>query len=153
MAVPVVIDGYNLLYARGESPSAESRERLVRDLVRWAERRGRQAILVFDAWARGQRVEQVEARGPVTVCFTRYGERADAWIVRRVTARPEAVVVTSDRAVGQAARRRGAAVLGVEAFLARLDVALEPDAGEDPAAEPAPPGRRPGRQASWLRGL
>jgi len=152
MAVPVVIDGYNLLYARGEAPSAAGRERLVRDLVRWAECRGRRAVLVFDAWAQGGRVEQEEARGPVTVCFTRYGERADAWIVRRVAARPEAVVVTSDRAVGQAARRRGAAVIGAEAFLARLEAALRPDA-EDERAEPAPPGRRLGRQASWLRGL
>src|SRR5262245_33910605 len=121
MAVPVVIDGYNLLYARGESPSAGSRERLVGDLVRWARRRGRTAIVVFDAWAQGKRVEHVEARGPVTVCFTRYGERADEWIVRRVAARPEAVVVTSDRAVAQGARRRGAVVLGAEAFVARLD--------------------------------
>jgi len=153
MAVPVVIDGYNVLYARGESPSAESRERLVRDLVRWAQRRGRQAILVFDAWAQGQRVEHVEARGPVTVCFTRYGERADAWIVRRVTARPEAVVVSSDREVARAARRQGSAVLGAEAFLARLDAALGPGVGGDAAPAPAPPGRRPGRQAAWLRGL
>jgi predicted RNA-binding protein with PIN domain len=152
MAVPVVIDGYNLLYARGEAPSADSRERLVRDLVRWAGRRGRRAVLVFDAWAQGGRVEHEEARGPVTVCFTRYGERADAWIVRRVAARPEAVVVTSDRAVGQAARRRGAAVIGAEAFLVRLEAALSPDA-EDESVEPAPTGRRPGRQASWLRGL
>jgi predicted RNA-binding protein with PIN domain len=153
MAVPVVIDGYNLLYARGEAPSADSRERLVRDLVRWAERRDRRAVLVFDAWAQGARVEHEEARGPVTVCFTRYGERADAWIVRRVAARPEAVVVSSDREVGQAARRRGAAVIGAEAFLARLEAALRPGAGEDEDAPPAPPGRRPGRQASWLRGL
>src|SRR5262245_31613969 len=98
MAVPVVIDGYNLLHARGESPSAASRERLVRDLVRWAERRGRRAILVFDAWAQGGRVEHEAMRGPVTVYFTRHGERADAWIVRWVASRPEAVVVTSDRA-------------------------------------------------------
>src|SRR5262245_27361267 len=129
MPVPVVIDGYNLLYARGESPSAASRAALVRGLVRWAEQRHRRVTLVFDAWAQGGRGEHEEVRSPGTVCFTRYGERADASIVRRVAARPEVVVVTSDRAVGQAARRRGAAVIGAEAFLARLEAALEPGSG------------------------
>ena len=155
MPVPVVIDGYNLLYARGEAPSAAARAGLVRDLGRWAERRGRRRILVFDAWAQGGKVEHEETRGPVTVCFTRYGERADEWIVRRVAARPEAVVVTSDRAVGQAARRRGAAVIGAEAFLVRLEAASRPDPrdADDEGAAPAPSRRHPGRQASWLRGL
>lgn len=160
MAVPVVIDGYNLLYARGEAPAPASRARLVRELVRWAEARGRRAVLVFDAWAQGERVEREEARGPVTVCFTRRGERADAWIVRWVAARPEAVVVTSDRAVQQGASRRGAAVLDAAAFARRLDAALAPagegEAEDDPDEEPEAPPRAPrarGRQASWLRGL
>jgi predicted RNA-binding protein with PIN domain len=152
MAVPVVIDGYNLLYARGETPSAGSRERLVLDVVRWALRRTRRAVLVFDGWAGGERVEREEARGPVTVCFTRYGERADEWIVRRVAARPEAVVVTSDRAVRQAVRRRGAAVLDSEAFVERLDAALDPESEE--SDQPGPPPRAGGgRDAAWLRGL
>ena len=155
MAVPVVVDGYNLLHARGESPSPESRERLVRDLVHWAGRRGRRALVVFDAWAQGERVAREEVRGPVTVCFTRHGERADDHIVRWVTGHPEAVVVTSDRAVGQSARRRGAAVLDAASFAERLeaarDGAAEPDL-EPP--DPRPPGpRRGGRQAAWLRGL
>jgi predicted RNA-binding protein with PIN domain len=158
MGVPVVIDGYNLLYARGEEPSVASRARLVHDLVRWADDRQRRVVLVFDAWAQGQRVEREEAHGPVTVFFTRYGERADEWIVRWVAARPEAVVVSSDRAVGQAARRRGAAVLGAAAFAARLDgTATTDDDTADTDAdrdrrEPRP-GRRLGRRASWLRGL
>ena len=70
MPVPVVIDGYTLLDARGEAPSAAARAGRVRDLGRWAERRGRRRILVFDAWAQGGKVEHEETRGPVTVCFT-----------------------------------------------------------------------------------
>jgi predicted RNA-binding protein with PIN domain len=156
----VVIDGYNLLYARGDEPSAASRARLLHDLIRWADRRQRRVVLVFDAWAQGQRVESEERHGPVTVFFTRYGERADEWIVRWVTTRPEAVVVTSDRAVGQAASRRGAAVLGAGAFAARLDgtaIAAAPDTAADaddvPDRREPRPGRRLGRRASWLRGL
>jgi len=161
VGVPVVIDGYNLLYARGEAPSAASRARRVRDLIQWADRRRRRVVLVFDAWAQGQRVEREEARGPVTVCFTRYGERADERIVRWVAAHPEAVVVTSDRAVGQAAQRRGAAVLDAATFAARLEGLLAGDDGGDEAdAEAEAPARaevrsrrRLGRRASWLRGL
>lgn len=158
MAVPVVVDGYNLLYARGESPSPASRQRLVRDIVGWARRRGRRAVVVFDAWAQGERVEREETQGPVTVCFTRYGERADDHIARWVAGHPEAVVVTSDRAVRQAARRRGAAVLDSAAFAERLEAALDP-APDPPEPDGEPPeggprgGRRGGRQAAWLHGL
>jgi predicted RNA-binding protein with PIN domain len=90
----------------------------------------------------------------VTVCFTRYGERADDWIVRRVSERPEVVVVTSDRAVRQAVRRRGAAVLDSDTFAMRLEAALEDGAAADDEREgPRPPGRHVGREAAWLRGL
>lgn len=157
MGVPVVIDGYNLLYARGAAPSAASRERLVRDLVRWTRARQRRAVIVFDAWARGERVEREETRGLVTIRFTRYGERADDHIVRWVTAHPEAVVVTSDRAVRQGASRRGAAVLDSDAFAARLDAVLgtRPEDVEEADRDAEGPERRRalGRHASWLRGL
>jgi predicted RNA-binding protein with PIN domain len=145
--VPVIVDGYNLLYAQGEAPAPASRARLVTDLVGWARARGRRVVLVFDAWARGAPEAREEAHGPVTVCFTRAGERADAFIVRWVETHPEAVVVSSDRAVQQGARRRGAAVLDAESFAARLD------------ADAPPPGGHPGRprargsRAAWLRGF
>jgi len=147
MPVPVIVDGYNLLYARGEAPAPASRAQLVTDLVDWARARGRRVVLVFDAWAGGARESREEVHGPVTVYFTRVGERADAFIVRWVGAHPEAVVVTSDRAVQQGARRRGAAVLDAESFAARLD-AVPPSPGERPARP-----RARGSQAAWLRGL
>jgi predicted RNA-binding protein with PIN domain len=147
MPVPVIVDGYNLLYAQGEAPAPASRARLVRDLVAWAQDRGRQVVLVFDAWAGGTREARAEAHGPVTVWFTRAGERADAFIVRWVGEHAEAVVVTSDRAVQQGARRRGAAVLDAESFAARLD-------GDAPPPEaPGRSARARGSQAAWLRGL
>lgn len=155
MAVPVVVDGYNVLYARGEAPSAAARARLVGDLIRWARARDRRVVLVFDAWAGGSRDAQTEARGPVTVHYTRAGERADAFIVRWVAAHPEAVVVTSDRAVQQGARRRGAAVLDAESFADRLaagaaDAARAQEAPSSPAGARRAPG---GRHGAWLRGL
>ena len=158
MGVPVVIDGYNLLYARGDAPSPASRERLVRDLMRWAHARQRRAVVVFDAWAQGERREREETRGPVTICFTRYGERADDRIVRWVATHPEAVVVSSDRAVKQSVSRRGAAVLDSGAFAERLEAALEPSTdteGEtaDRDQDEPRPARSLGRHASWLRGL
>jgi predicted RNA-binding protein with PIN domain len=147
--VPVIVDGYNLLYARGEAPGPATRAQLVSDLVGWARARGRRVVLVFDAQAGGTREAHEEARGPVTVCFTRAGELADAFIVRWVAAHPEAVVVTSDRAVQQGAARRGAAVLDAESFAARLDGVAPTE--WPPARGPARRGR--GAQAAWLRGL
>jgi predicted RNA-binding protein with PIN domain len=147
MAVPVIVDGYNLLYARGEAPAPASRARLVADVAAWARARDRRVVVVFDAWARGTREARKEAHGPVTVWFTRAGERADAFIVRWVGEHPEAVVVTSDRAVQQGARRRGAAVLEAETFAARLE-------GDGPPSGAGLAGPRPrGARAAWLRGL
>jgi predicted RNA-binding protein with PIN domain len=155
MAVPVVIDGYNLLYARGEAPSPSSRAQLARDLVRWARGRGRRVLLVWDGWDRGARDAHEEVHGDVTVHFTRHGERADAYIVAWVGAHREAVVVSSDRAVQQGARRRGAAVLDAGAFLSRLTAgapAVEDGADDESDAE-EPPGARARGRARWLEGL
>jgi predicted RNA-binding protein with PIN domain len=147
MPVPVIIDGYNLLYAQGEAPAPESRARLVRELVGWARARNRRVVLVFDAWDGGTREARTEAHGPVTVWFTRAGERADAFIVRWVGEHTESVVITSDREVQQGARRRGAAVLDADSFAARLE-------GDAPPPGAGPPRGRPrGAQAAWLRGL
>ena len=148
MPVPVIVDGYNLLYAQGDAPAPESRARLVRDLVAWAKARHRRVVLVFDAWAGGTREARSELHGPVTVWVTRAGERADAFIVRWVGEHAESVVVTSDRAVQQGARRRGAAVLDAESFAARLD-GDEPPSGADTRKA----GGARGPQAAWLRGL
>ena len=151
MPVPVVVDGYNLLYALGESPSAPARSRLVTDLGRWARARQHPVVLVFDAWAGGAREAREEVRGPVTVHFTRHGERADQFIVRWVATHHEAVVVTSDREVQQGARRRGAAVLGADAFAQRLLAVVDPEA--EPPEVPPPRAAVRGRQARWLAGL
>jgi predicted RNA-binding protein with PIN domain len=147
MPVPVVVDGYNLLYARGEEPDAESRAELVRDLVAWARVKKRRVVLVFDGWKGGGREARSEAHGPVTVWYTRAGERADAFIVRWVGEHPEAVVVTSDRAVQQGARRRGAAILEADRFAARLEGGPSPDPEESAGA------RARGSRAAWLRGI
>jgi|SRR5215470_4940461 len=146
MPVPVIIDGYNLLYAQGEEPAPLSRARLVHELVAWARARNRRVVLVFDAWDGGTREARTEAHGPVTVWFTRAGERADAFIVRWVGEHAESVVVTSDRTVQQGARRRGAAVLDADRFAARLE-------GVAPPLEAGRGARARGAHAAWLRGL
>ena len=154
MAVPLVIDGYNLLYALGEGPDREARERLTRDLIRYARQRGRPVVLVFDAWAQGGQGEQEVARGPVLVLYTRRGERADERIRRWVAARREAVVVTSDRAVVRGVERLGAVALSAGAFAERLAAALAPAEEGDEGDEPSLPARpHGGGRRAWLRGL
>ncbi len=147
MPVPVIVDGYNLLYALGEAPAAASRARRVTDLGRWARAQGRKVVLVFDAQKGGTREAREEAHGPVTVCFTRAGELADAFIIRWVAAHRQAVVVTSDRAVQRGAARRGAAVLDAGSFAATLEGEAPP-----PDSQRARPRAR-GARAGWLRGL
>ena len=144
----MIVDGYNLLYARGEAPAPASRARLVTDLVRWARARGRRVVLVFDAQKGGTREAREVAHGPVTVHFTRAGELADAFILRWVAAHPEAVVVSSDREVQRGAARRGAAVLDAESFAARLGG--DGEDGEDDSSAPA--SRRPGPRSRGRAG-
>ena len=147
MPVPVIVDGYNLLYALGEEPGVASRAWLVKELVAWARAQNRKVALVFDAQKGGTREAREVAHGPVTVWFTQAGELADAFIIRWVAAHPQAVVVTSDRAVQRGAARRGAAVLDAESFAASLEGDAPP-----PAARRAGPRAR-GSRAAWLRGL
>ena len=102
-----------------------------------------------------------------------YGVRTAMGGARARRLCPEAVVVSSDREVQQGARRRGAAVLGAEAFLTRLtarpiaaDLIGRPTGvagaagaagtAEDPQ-DPGEGGERPGGRARgrarWLEGL
>lgn len=167
MAVPIVVDGYNLLHEldlHSNPVGPEAREALVKRLVRYGLERGREILLVFDGVSGGGRRETQQIRGPLTIIFTRFGELADDWIRRWVRSRPEAVVVTSDRAVAVSVRRLGATVLGAGEFAERLGGAQRVEAETDGSRddEEAPPHGRGAsrrlprserRKRAWLRDL
>jgi predicted RNA-binding protein with PIN domain len=121
-AVHLIVDGYNVTktgYA--ELSLSDQRDRLVHQLAVLAARTGAEVTLVFD----GAGVVAVPAAAPrgVRVLFSDPGVLADDVIRALVTAEPEGrpvVVVTSDRAVADSVRRRGAHPVPSAVLLSRL---------------------------------
>jgi predicted RNA-binding protein with PIN domain len=117
-----LIDGYNVIRRdpdlRGHE--AQSLEAGRRALVQVVQQMARtiphdEFVVAFD----GARVDSpATAEGQVRIVFSRPPETADDLVIRLARrTRAGAVVVTSDRAVQQAADRARAAVIGAESFL------------------------------------
>ena len=121
-AVHLVVDGYNVTKTGyPELSLADQRDRLVHQLAALGARTSAEVTLVFD----GAGVIAVPAAAPrgVRVLFSDPGVLADDVIRALVTAEPEGrpvVVVTSDRAVADSVRRRGAHSVPSAVLLARL---------------------------------
>ncbi|WP_307868672.1 NYN domain-containing protein [Umezawaea beigongshangensis] len=121
-AVHLVVDGYNVTKTGyPELSLSDQRDRLVHQLAVLSARTRAEVTLVFD----GAGVVAVPAASPrgVRVLFSDPGVLADDVIRALVTAEPEGrpvVVVTSDRAVADSVRRRGAHPVPSAVLLARL---------------------------------
>lgn len=121
-SVHLVVDGYNVTKTGyPELSLADQRDRLVRQLASLAARTSAEVTLVFD----GAGVVAVPVAAPrgVRVLFSDPGVLADDVIRALVTAEPEGrpvVVATSDRAVADSVRRRGAHPVPSAVLLARL---------------------------------
>ncbi len=121
-AVHMIVDGYNVTKTGyPELSLSDQRDRLVHQLAVLAARTGAEVTLVFD----GAGVVAVPTSAPrgVRVLFSDPGVLADDVIRALVTAEPEGrpvVVVTSDRAVADSVRRRGAHPVPSAVLLARL---------------------------------
>jgi predicted RNA-binding protein with PIN domain len=120
--VHLVVDGYNVTKTGyPDLPLVDQRERLVYQLAALAARTGAEVTLVFD----GAGVVSVPSAAPrgVRVLFSDPGVLADDVIRALVTAEPEGrpvIVVTSDRAVADSVRRRGAHPVPSAVLLARI---------------------------------
>jgi hypothetical protein len=101
----VFVDGRNVQRSQWPNLSDEELVQRVRD---WAERQGHEAILVFD----GDAPEGAIGSG---------GESADDWLIREVPKHPGAWLVTSDRALRDAAARNAERVIGGGGFLRELE--------------------------------
>jgi len=147
-----LIDGYNVirrdpdLRAREAEGLEAGRAALLAVLARVAAEVSDIFTVVFDG---ARRSGGSASPGRVQVLFSRPPETADD-VLRRLagTLREGAIVVTSDRAVQDSARRAGAVAVGAEAFLeAACGTADDPDDAEDSEARPPQggPSRRPSR--------
>ena len=101
----VFVDGRNVQRSQWPNLSDEELVQRVRD---WAERHGHEAILVFD----GDAPEGAIGSG---------GESADDWLIREVPKHPGAWLVTSDRALRDAAATNAERVIGGGGFLRELE--------------------------------
>ncbi len=128
MTKHLIIDGYNLLGARGQvgrtagADSESVRERLLRDLSRYRQRKPHAITVVFDGWQQGMGSERREHRAGLEVIYSRRGERADQ-VIQRLAAEygSDCAVVSSDREVADFSRARGALVIGALEFERRLN--------------------------------
>jgi hypothetical protein len=113
----VLIDARNVL--RSQWPNVPEEE-LVERARGWAERHGHRIVLVFDGKAPGGIVgpEQLDER---TTLVGSGRESADEWLIREAPTYPGAWLVTSDRALRDAAGTRASRVIGGGAFLRDLD--------------------------------
>ena len=137
----IVVDGYNLIRRSPKLASldrrdlGEGRDALLGALGVYRRLKGHRITVVFDGWERAGGGEQATQVAGVRVIFSRRGDRADQAILRLVEKAPAgAVVVTSDRALAEAAGRTGAVALSAEEFEERLERALR-EGGEDGAEE------------------
>ena len=119
--MPLLVDAYNVLHVVGVLPPDLAGIDLpeLADLIAGSRYRGESTILVCDGV---EKPHQVESPG-IHVRFAGAGIKADDHIIRlvqRSSAPKRLTVVTSDREIARAARRRRARVVSSEAFLARL---------------------------------
>jgi len=115
----LVVDGYNLARAAwAHLAPEEERARTIALLEELASRSRGRVVVVFD----GSSSEQGPAASrSVTVRFSATGQTADDLVVDVVAGQPPAqpvVVVSSDRGLGDDARRHGAAIVTSQEFLA-----------------------------------
>lgn len=150
-----LIDGYNVirrdadLHGREAESLEAGRTALLALLARLASRVSDNFTVVFDG---ARRSGGAPSAGRVQVMFSRPPETADDALRRLATTlREGAVVVSSDHAVQNSARRAGAVAVSAEAF---VEAAIGPaesdddDPEDDPSARPrGGPSRRPSREA------
>ena len=101
----VYVDGRNV--QRSQWPNL-SDEELVERCRDWAERHGHEVVLVFD----GEAPAGAIGSG---------AESADDWLIREVPKHPGAWLVTSDRALRDAAAANAERVIGGGGFLRELE--------------------------------
>jgi hypothetical protein len=112
----VFVDGRNVLSSQW--PNLPEDE-LVRRCREWAARHGHELVIVFDGQAPGG----IVGARPLDERTTLVGsgpESADDWLIREVPRHPGAWLVTSDRALREAAGAQAGRLVGGGGFLREL---------------------------------
>lgn len=151
-----LIDGHNLI-ARTPGLSLadpDDEAKLVQLLRRWAAAdRRRKVTVIFDGGLPAGEAKHMSGGG-VKAIFAPNNSSADAVLIRRLEAignPPEFVVITSDRAVADAAARRRVAVQSSESFAAAMISDRRfGKARKGPAERPDAPAMNADEMREWL---
>lgn len=154
--MPVIIDGNNLLFAaRGAEDDGPlvGRSMLCDAIGEWARRRGEQVRVVFDGPAPSQALAQQIGHAAIDVSYSGSTSADDALIevLDTDSAARRLLVVSTDREIAQAARRRRATAIRSDEFWALLKQDLA-----RPLPTPVEPrekrrGLSPAATDAWLR--
>jgi len=146
----LIVDGYNLLHAsgvfgesRGPRGFEQSRNALLDMLVDLLGAKAADTIVVFDAAQAPDGLPARLSHGGLRVWFAREYPDADSLIEELVeddTAPAHLVVVSSDRRLQAAARRRRAKAVSCEQWLAEARAARRDRDRASPDAKPPEPG-------------
>jgi len=112
----VLVDARNVL--RSQWPNLPEEE-LVAQASEWALRNGHEIVLVFDGKAPGGIVGSEQRNSSTTLVGTG-DESADDWLIGKAPRYPGAWLVTSDRALRDAAGKRASKLVGGGSFLRQL---------------------------------
>ncbi len=130
MAVHIIIDGYNLIRRSPEMSSLDrqalelGREALVEQLAVYKRIKRHKITIVFDGSEQYSFFETKGQEKGIQIRFSRQGESADTLIMRMAEMeKQKALVVSSDHAVSDFCASRGAAVIGADAFLQKMEMA------------------------------
>ena len=113
----VLVDARNV--QRSQWPNVPDDEVVLR-AREWAGRHDAELVLVFDGKAPDAGVGTKRLDERTTVVGTG-GESADDWLIREAPGYPGAWLVTSDRALREAAGKSSGRIVGGGAFLRTLD--------------------------------
>lgn len=156
--MPVLVDGNNLLYAALEADPERppSRTTMCLRLGQWSRRTGESVAVVFDGRAPAGGLARQISASDVEVQFSGSGTSADDVLRELIEAHSAArllLVVSSDREVVRAAKRRRAKTIGSKDFWSALQRQL---ARETPRPR-EPMAKRRGLKKSdtdrWIRKL
>lgn len=155
--VSVLVDGNNLLHAAWnvEPERPVGRSALCKTLGEWARRTGARVRIVFDGGSPNANLAAQIGDRDVATVFSGPGISADELLIELIqedSAPRRLLVVSSDREIATAARRRRAQCAGSVRFWERVLRTLASPAGDQ---ELEPPAKRAGADAAdtaaWLR--
>lgn len=120
--MPVLIDGYNLLFGLKSAPGDLKKERgdLIASLAGLLAKAKKEATVVFDSHSPKSPATK-ENVGSLEIIFTNEGEEADDHILRKIKSSKKPalfLVVTSDKKLAERARRCLAKTIGVREWIA-----------------------------------